>query len=215
MFQITTATKKLKKLKRRIRGIAGGTSASKTITILMILITYAQKNKGKVVSVVSESMPHLKKGAIRDFLNIMQTHGYFVRARWNKTDSTYTFDGNTIFEFFSVESWERVKGARRDILFINEANHITYNAYTQMEIRTKEVIWLDWNPETEFWFYEEIKDVQECDFVTLTYTDNEALDERIVESIESRRHNKNWWRVYGLGLLGEVEGRVYTGWKII
>lgn len=214
-FKATTATRKLAKLQKRIRGIAGGTSASKTISILLILIDYAQTHKGRIISVVSESMPHLKKGAMRDFLNIMKSHGYFRRDRWNKTDSTYDFGENTIFEFFSVESWERVKGARRDVLFINEANHISYNAYTQMEVRTKEIIWLDWNPENEYWFYTDILNVQECDFITLTYKDNEALDDRIVESIESRKYNVNWWKVYGLGQLGEVEGRIFTGWKII
>jgi|TARA_Y100000310_G_scaffold33937_1_gene32075 phage terminase large subunit len=217
MFQRTTATQKLQKLNKRIRGIAGGTSASKTISILLLLIQYAQTQENKTVSIVSESMPHLKKGAMRDFLNIMQSHNYYNDRLWNRTDSTYKFETGTIIEFFSVESWEKVKGARRDVLFINEANHITYNAYTQMEVRTKEVIWLDWNPENEFWWYEEVEPNQdvEKDFVTLTYKDNEALDERIVGSIESRKSNKNWWRVYGLGLLGEVENRIYTGWKII
>lgn len=215
MFQRTTATTKLAKLRKRIRVIAGGTSASKTISIVLLLIDYAQVNKNRVISIVSESMPHLRKGAMRDFLMIMESHGYFDRNRWNKTDSVYEFESGTIIEFFGVESWERVKGARRDVLFINEANHIDYNSYTQMEVRTKEVIWLDYNPENEFWYYTDVKDTVDHDFVTLTYKDNEALDQRIVQAIESRRGNKNWWRVYGEGLLGEVESRIYTGWQVI
>lgn len=215
MFIKTTATEKLAKLHKRIRAIAGGTSASKTISILLLLIDYAQTHNGKVISIVSESMPHLKKGAMRDFLNIMQSHNYFKRDNWNKTYSIYTFETGSIMEFFGVESWEKVKGARRDVLFINEANHIDYNSYTQMEVRTKEIIWLDWNPENEFWYYTDIKDIVDHDFIRLTYKDNEALDERIIQTIESRKNNKNWWRVYGLGLLGEVESRIYTDWKII
>jgi phage terminase large subunit len=215
MFQQTTATRKLANLRKRIRVVAGGTSASKTISIILLLIDYAQSTEGKIISIVSESMPHLKKGAMRDFLGIMQAHGYFKKDRWNKTDSVYTFEGNSIIEFFSVESWEKVKGARRHVLFINEANHIDYNSYTQMEVRTKEVIWLDYNPENEFWYYTDIKGVVDHDFITLTYTDNEALDSRIIQSIESRKSNKNWWLVYGLGQLGEVESRIYTGWEII
>jgi phage terminase large subunit len=128
MFYLsTTATKKLLALTKRIRGIAGGTSASKTISILLILIQYAMKHKNQVISVVSESMPHLRKGAMRDFINILQTHNYYKDARWNSTNSVYTFETNSIMEFFGVESWEKVKGARRDVLFINEANHISSN----------------------------------------------------------------------------------------
>lgn len=215
VFQATTATQKITRLRKRIRAVTGGTSASKTISILLWLIDKAQTNNGLVISVVSESMPHLRKGAMRDFLAIMESHHYFRRERWNKTDSVYTFEKGSIIEFFGVESWERVKGARRDILFINEANHIDYNSYTQMEVRTKETIWLDWNPESEFWFYTDVLGIVDCDFITLTYKDNEGLDSRIIQSIESRQHNVNWWRVYGLGLLGEVEGRIYTGWNII
>jgi phage terminase large subunit len=212
---VTTGTEKLAKLRKRIRAIAGGTSASKTYSIIGLLIDYAQISDKKVISIVSESMPHLRKGAMRDFLHIMEEHGYFTRKHWDKTNSTYNFESGSVIEFFSVDSWERVKGARRDVLFVNEANHISYNAYTQMEVRTKETIWLDWNPENEFWYYEDIENVVDHDFLRLTYKDNEALDQRIVESIESRKHNKMWWRVYGLGLLGEVEGRIFTGWKFI
>jgi phage terminase large subunit len=215
MFIITTALRKLTALNKRIRGVAGGTSASKTISILQILIDTAQREQNLVISVVSESFPHLRKGAIRDFLNIMKEHDYFKDDRWNKTDSVYTFETGSIIEFFGVESWEKVKGARRDILFINEANHITYEAYTQMEVRTKREIWLDWNPESEYWFYTEILNKVDCDFITLTYKDNEGCPLEIVQAIEARKNNKNWWRVYGLGLLGEVEGRIYTGWEII
>lgn len=216
MFYNTIATKKLLKLNKRIRGIAGGTSASKTVSILIILIAYAQTHNNKIISVVSESMPHLRRGAMRDFLNIMQTHQYFKDTNWNSTNSIYTFpETKSIIEFFGVESWEKVKGARRDVLFINEANHITYNDYTQMEVRTKDIIWLDWNPENEFYWYTDVMPTADVDFITLTYLDNEALDINIVKAIESRKGNKNWWKVYGLGELGEVESRIFTGWEII
>lgn len=215
MFRKTKAYDKLLKLTKRIRGVAGGTSASKTISILLWLIDYAQTHKGKTISVVSESMPHLRKGAMRDFLNIMQQHGYYKDDDWNKTDSTYNFKGGTIIEFFSVDQPGKVRGPRRDILFINEANNIPYETYDQLEIRTKSLIWLDWNPVSEFWFYTDVLPKQDVDFLILTYLDNEGLDKRIVEAIEARKGNKNWWKVYGEGLLGEAEGRIYTGWEII
>ena len=214
MFQKTRAYERLLELKKRIRGVAGGTSASKTISILLWLIDYCQTHENKIVSVVSESFPHLKRGAIRDFINIMEEHGYFDPRMWNKSDCTYLF-GTTKMEFFSADQPGKVRGPRRHILFINEANNIPYVTYDQLEIRTQDLIWLDWNPVNEFWWYDEVMPKQDVDFITLTYLDNEALDKKIVDTIESRKGNKQWWRVYGLGLLGEVEGRIYTGWNMV
>jgi phage terminase large subunit len=215
MYIATTGTKKLLKLKKRLRCIAGGTSASKTISILLILIDTAQVNKNLIISVVSESFPHLKRGAIRDFLDIMITQGYYKEDEWNKTDFTYLFKTGSRIEFFSADQPSKVRGPRRDILFINECNNVSFETFTQLEIRTKKFIWLDWNPVSEFWFYDEILPTMDCDFETLTYKDNEALEESIVQTIEARRGNKNWWLVYGEGKLGEAEGRIYKDWAII
>jgi phage terminase large subunit len=215
MYQQTTATKKLLKLKKRIRGIAGGSSASKTVSILLILIQYAQTHDNELISVVSESFPHLKRGAMRDFLNIMQGHNYYEEKRWNRTDNIYTFETNSKIEFFSADQPGKVRGPRRQILFINEANNISYEIYTQLDIRTQKTVWLDWNPVAEFWWYTEVMPKQDVDFLILTYKDNEALDANQVDALEARRDSKNWWRVYGEGLLGESEGRIYIGWAII
>lgn len=217
MFQATTATYRLSKLHKRIRGIAGGTSASKTISILLLEIDYAQsQNRVGLTSVVSESFPHLKRGAMRDFKNIMLEHQYWDDKAWNATDYTYTFPGGWKIEFFSADQPGKVRGPRRDRLFINEANNIPYESFDQLEVRTRDIIWLDWNPTNEFWFYTELKDKREdVEFMILTYKDNEALDKRIVASIESHKANKNWWKVYGLGELGEVEGKIYKDWQIV
>lgn len=216
MYIITTATKKLIKLKRRIKGVAGGTSAGKTISIIQILIDKAQRDKTPTLtSITSESMPHLKRGAIRDFLNIMEEHDYFNPSLWNKTDFTYTFETGSKIEFFSLDMPHKVRGPRRERLFINEANNIPLETFDQLEIRTKDEIWLDWNPVSEFWFYTDVKNRDGVDFEILTYKDNEGLDDSIVKTIESRRGNKNWWKVYGEGLLGDAEGRIYKGWTQI
>lgn len=216
MYSETTATKKIKSLNQRIRAVCGGTSASKTISILLYLIAKAQHDKTPTLtSVVSESFPHLKRGAMRDFQNIMEAHGYFNPDSWNKTDYTYTFETGSKLEFFSADQPGKVRGPRRDRLFINEANNIPYEAYDQLTVRTKEFILLDWNPTTEFWFYDQVLGQRDdVDFITLTYLDNEALAPEIVQDIESHKNNKNWWKVYGEGQLGEVEGRIYTGWKL-
>lgn len=210
----TTATDKIFSLRKRIRGVSGGTSASKTISILLWMIQRAQTVPNELQSVVSETFPHLKRGAIRDFLAIMEEHKYFNGDSWNKTDYIYTFPNGSKIEFFSVDQEGKVRGPRRDILFINEADRISYDIYTQLEVRTKKIIWLDWNPVSEFWWYTDVKTHQDVDFLTLTYKDNQGLSKEIVQAIEARRWNKAWWRVYGEGQLGEVEGRIYKGWEL-
>jgi phage terminase large subunit len=212
----TTATKKLIKLEKRIKGVAGGTSAGKTISIIQILIDKAQSDKRPTLtSIMSESMPHLKRGCIRDFLDIMEDTGYFKPELWNKTDFTYTFESGSKIEFFSLDMPHKVRGPRRDRGFINEANNIPKETFEQLEVRTKEEMWLDWNPTNEFWFYTDLKERPDVDFIILTYKDNEGLPVSIVESIEARRNNKSWWTVYGLGQLGEVEGKIFKDWAII
>jgi phage terminase large subunit len=214
---ITTAVNKLSKLTKRIHGVSGGTSASKTISILQILIDKAQTDKTPTLtSITSESMPHLRKGAMRDFKNIMQEHNYWNDNKWNATDSIYTFETNSKIEFFSLDMPHKVRGPRRNRLFINEANNIPLETFDQLEVRTNEEIWLDWNPVQEFWWYTDVMPKRDdCDFTILTYKDNEGLGENIIKSIEMRKDNKNWWRVYGLGELGEVEGKIYKDWQII
>lgn len=221
-YIVTTALKKLAKLNKRIHGIQGGTSASKTISILQLLIDECQRDKTpQLTSVTSESIPHLKRGAIRDFKNIMQEHKYWDDKRWNATDFTYTFETGTPLEFFSLDMPHKVRGPRRKRLFINEANNIPYETFDQLEVRTEDEIWLDWNPVSEFWWHEgesgnmAVKDREDADSEILTYLDNEGLPDSIIKSIETHRGNKNWWRVYGQGLIGEIEGRIYTDWKIV
>lgn len=217
MFSLTTATTKIASLKKRIRAIQGGTSASKTVSILLLLIHAAQSDKTPTLtSIVSESFPHLKRGVMRDFLAIMEEHRYFKPERWNKTDFIYTFETGSRIEFFSADQPSKVRGPRRDRLFINEANNVPYEAFDQLEVRTKDFVYLDWNPTTEFWFYDQVQGVRDdVDHLIITYRDNEALDPAIVRSIEQRKGNKAWWQVYGEGQLGEVETRIFTGWRII
>lgn len=217
MYQVVTSTKKLLKLKKRIRAASGGTGASKTISILMILIQYAQTNDNKLISIVSESVPHLRRGAMRDFLNIMKVHNYYDDTAWNRSEFIYTFENGSQIEFFAADQADKLRGGRRDVLFINEANNIKFNAFNELEIRTREIIWLDWNPVMTFWFYEELQGTRDdIDFVTLTFKDNETLEDAIVKSIESRRlSNPNWYNVYALGQLGTLEGVIYTNWETI
>lgn len=209
----TTATEKIQELKKRIRVVQGGSSASKTFSIILYLIDQAQRDKAPTLtSIVSESFPHLKRGAIRDFLLILKGLNIYKDQSWNKTNYTYTFETRSQIEFFSADQPGKVRGPRRDRLFINEANNINFETYEQLEVRTKEFIFIDYNPVREFWAHTELKN---HDFLILTYKDNEALDPEIVRSIEQRRHRKGWWQVYGEGQIGEIEGIIFTGWNII
>lgn len=217
MYQLTTATKRVAALSKKIRAVQGGTSASKTISILLHLIHEAQSDTTPTLtSVVSESIPHLKRGALRDFKRILQTHKYWKDSNWNATDSIYTFETGSQIEFFSTDNGDKLRGGRRDRCFMNEANNCTLDAFDQLEVRTKEYIYLDWNPTNEYWFYSDILGQREdVEHIILTYKDNEALSPEIIQSIEARKNRTAWWKVYGLGQLGEVEGRIYTGWQEI
>ena len=216
-YSATTATRKIIQLQKRIRAVQGGSSASKTVSIVLYLIHLAQSDKSSsLTSIVSESLPHLKRGAMRDFLLIMKEHNYFKESRWNRSELTYHFETGSTIEFFSVDQPSKVRGPRRDRLFINEANNVPLETFEQLEIRTKDFIFLDWNPTNEFWFYTQVQGLRnDVDHLVLTYLDNEALNPNIVASIEQRKGRKGWWQVYGLGLLGEVEGKIYRDWVII
>jgi phage terminase large subunit len=222
MFKRTTAINKILALKKRVKIIQGGTSAGKTFGILPILIDKCAKEKGLEVSVVAETIPHLRRGALKDFLKIMRWTGRYVEDRFNATLLKYEFANGSTMEFFSADNASKLRGARRDVLYINECNNVTFDAYQELSIRTKKEIYLDFNPANEFWVHKELKDEQDSDFLILTYKDNEALDQSIVTIIEKNRDKAatsnywaNWWRVYGLGEIGSLEGVVFDNWKEI
>lgn len=222
MFKRTSAINKILSLKRRIKIIQGGTSAGKTFGILPILIDKCTKEKGLEVSVVAETIPHLRRGALKDFLKIMRWTNRYFDDRFNKTLLRYEFANGSSIEFFSADDASKLRGARRDILYINECNNVTFESYNELAIRTKREVFLDFNPANEFWVHKELKDEPDTDFIILTYKDNEALDESIVTQIEKNRDKAatssywaNWWRVYGLGEVGSLEGVVFNNWKEI
>jgi phage terminase large subunit len=221
-FQRTTAQAKIAKLRKRIRIVQGGTSSSKTFSIIPLLITYAIKNSKSEISIVAESIPHLKRGAVKDFINIMLMTGNFKDANFNKSDLKYKFSNGSFIEFFSADQPDKLRGARRDILFVNECNNIPFEAYNQLAIRTKKFIYLDYNPTSEFWVHTELINDKDSDFVILTYKDNEALDLALVREIEKAREKAktsvywdNWWRVYGLGQVGSLDGVILENWEQI
>ncbi len=217
-FKYTTAIKRIRQMTARKKVIQGGTSAGKTIAILSILIDIAAKAKTEI-SVVSESVPHLRRGAIKDFAKVMQVTGRWSADRWNKTLLTYNFANGSTIEFFSADSEGRLRGARRQVLYINEANNIDFESYYQLAIRTSGTIYIDYNPTHEFWAHTEVLREADSELLILTYLDNEALPDTIRKDIEAAREKAetssywaNRWRVYGLGQVGSVQGVIFSDW---
>jgi phage terminase large subunit len=220
MFKRTTAINKLLKLEQRKKVVQGGTSAGKTFGILPILINLAAKTPHLEISVVSETIPHLRRGAIKDFLKIMDWTGRYIDANWNRSLLTYKFVNGSYIEFFSAEQESKLRGARRNILYINEANNISFESYHQLAIRTSGEIWLDFNPTAEFWAHTEVLKDTDSEHIILTYKDNEALPATIIHDIEQAQvkaatssYWANWWKVYGLGQIGSLQGVVFDNWK--
>ena len=172
-FVRTTAINKIKALDKRIKGVQGGTSAGKTYGILPIEIDYAIKNENTATSVVAESVPHLKRGAIKDFKEIMINTNRWIQEHWHSTDSRYTFSNGSYIEFFSADDGAKLRGGRRDRLYMNEANNLNFDAYTELAVRTKGSVTLDWNPTSEFWFHTELQGDDDVDFLIINFWIND------------------------------------------
>lgn len=199
--------------------IQGGASAGKTFAIITLLVGYCQSYPDSLVTVVGLSYPHLEAGTIRDFVKIMKEVNIWEAERWNKSAKTYEFANGSVLEFKSIDRMS-ARGPRRDVLFVNEANGITFETFQELATRTKDFVIIDFNPSAKFWAHEELVEGIPSDttYITLTYLDNEALSAREVANIESHKPKQgeepsNWWVVYGLGQIGTLEGNVYSGWS--
>lgn len=191
----------------------GGTRSSKTFSILQLLFLIAYYSKKElIISIVSYALPHLKLGAIRDFEKILLNYGIIPSTVRNKTESTYRI-GKSIIEFFGADNMGKVHGPERDILYMNEANHMKHDIYVQLAIRTRKTIFIDFNPTREFWVHDEIFPADNYKLIKSTYKDNEFLTYQQIREIESRKHLKNWWKVYGEGELGQLEDAILTNWE--
>lgn len=218
----TTALNKIEALLYKptfYKVIQGGMSAGKTFAIMTLLIGYCESYPDSLVTVVGMSYPHLKTGVMRDMQKIMKEVDRWDELNWNRSEKIYHFPNGSQLEFLSVDNMSS-RGPRRDVLFVNEANGISYEVFDQLAGRTKDVVLIDYNPSAEFWAHTELvkKHSDDTDFIVLTYKDNEALSEREIKNIESRKPKKgeepsNWWTVYGLGQIGSLEGNVYSGWE--
>ena len=229
MFQRTTAINKLLQMTARKKVVQGGTSAGKTYGIIPIIIDYATKNPRKRITVVAESIPAVKDGAVKIFKDIMFDTNRWVENRWIGNPMEYTFRNQTVVQFKSFDTIGKAKASgKRDVLFLNEANHIPYEIADALMIRSKET-WIDYNPDNEFWVHSEILQEPNSEFLLLTYHDNEALPPETLEDllikIDKAFHDTqgnwddknniksnywaNWCKVYISGEVGSLQGTVF------
>ena len=187
----------------------GGTRSGKTFANLQCVFELAvQDKKPSITSVVSETFPHLKRGAIRDFKDALGD--YWDEKCWSRGEYVYTLPNGSIIEFFSADSPAKVHGPARDRLFINEVQSIPYEIARQLFVRTRGLIILDYNPTHSFWANEQIETRPECVKVHSTYLDNPFLSPEQVAEIEANKGDRNWWQVYGEGKVGTLEGLIYS-----
>ena len=196
----------------------GGSSSSKTYSLLQVLIQKLSEQPNKVATVAGRDIPNLKVGAIRDFKNIWRTTPHFneVIKKFNGSDNFAEFYNGSILEFKSFGDEHDARGSRRDYLFVNEANGISWAIVDQLMARTRIRTYIDYNPSSRFWAHDEIMakmPKEDWTFIKSTYKNNPFLTDKIVSYIEGKRDtDPYWWQVYGLGEIGRLEGAVYTNW---
>ena len=193
----------------------GSSRSGKTYSILQLLILVkAFDIDDGVFTIVRKTMPSLKASALRDFFEILKNEGLYEERFHNKTENTYILNGN-LFEFVSLDQPQKKRGSKRDYLFINEANELSLEDWIQLSIRTEKQIFIEYNPSMEeHWIYDLVIPRKDCTFIQSTYLDNiEFLPAEVVREIENLKNiDDNYWRVYGLGLPGQIRGMIFTNW---
>ena len=196
----------------------GGTRSSKTFSILQLFIFIAgtPSIKNKTFSIISESLPHLKRGCMKDFFDILKQDDLYDVKKHNMTDHKYTLGTNTI-EFFGVEDYTKVTGAGRDFLFINECNNVSWSVYQQLQMRTRIMTWLDYNPTGLFWVNTNLLNGKndKVGYIHSTYLDNPFVSQNTIDLLNSMKDiDNNFYNVYALGLQGSSEGLIFKNYTI-
>ena len=189
----------------------GGTRSGKTYSLLQLIMVKALSQTGKVFTIVRKSLPSLKMTAMRDFIEILTNAGLYSEKNHNKSEHIYRLNGN-IIEFVSLDQPQKKRGARRNYLFCNEANELTWEDFFQLLVRTTEKIYLDYNPSDDFhWIYDKLLTRDDVTFIKSTYVDNPFLDHSIVSEIERLKDtDEDYWRIYGLGERGQSKATIFT-----
>lgn len=204
----------LERSKKRIVSLRGGTRSSKTYNTLIYWVWKLKQETGKTLTIARNTMPALRASAMRDFFEILENAGLYSEANHNKSNNEYTFNDNLI-EFIGVDQAERVRGRKRNYLFLNEANENSLESFRQLAFRTTEKIVIDYNPSDTFsWIYDDVETREDCEMHVTTYKDNPFLEPALVSEIERLRDaDEDYWKIYGLGEVGSGSARIYTHWK--
>jgi len=195
----------------------GGTSSGKTYSILLVLFCHAVEMPKQVITVVAQDIPNLKAGALRDALTIYSASDTFKSAvkTYNKTDRIFEFNNGTILEFKSYDNAQDAKSGKRDYLFINEANGVEWDIYTELSLRTEKKIFIDYNPNIKFWVHEKLIGRPGNRLIISDHRHNPFLSQTRRDKIESLKNEDNeLWRVYARGLTGKIRGLVFTNWSV-
>ncbi len=196
---------------KRITIEQGGSRSGKTYNILMWLIfSYSDKNTGKTITICRKTFPALRASSMRDFFDILKKYDIYKEANHNKSNSEYLLNNN-LFEFISLDQPQKVRGRKRDVLYINEANELYFEDWQQLILRTTDKAILDYNPSDEFHFiYDKIKPRDDAEFFITTYKDNPFLDIETVNEIERLKDvDDNYWKIYGLGQIGSSQALIF------
>jgi phage terminase large subunit len=204
--------KHLELSQKRIVIEQGGTRSGKTYNILLwIIFSYCMRHTGRTITIARKTYPALRSTAMRDFINILKEYGIYSELDHNKSNSEYVLNGNLV-EFISLDQPTKVRGRKRDLLFINEANELFFEDWQQLIFRTTGKIILDYNPSDEFhWIYDRVKVREDAEFHITTYKDNPFLESQIIQEIERLKDvDENYWKIYGLGQVGTAKSLIFN-----
>lgn len=226
MMEQTTALRKIASSRKKITVVQGGQGASKTFSILMLLINHASNVEGREILILSAELTKMRLTVIKDFVKLMQMFGIYQDSRFI-SGTLYRFPNGSFIKFIGLDKSDVGKGLRSDVAYFNEVNKIDSETYRQVASRAKKV-YADFNPDAEFFIHSEVIPREDCDFLKLTFQDNEMLDKGEREEILRYKElgyneqgeviNKYWankWRVYGLGEVGAIDGAVFEHWETI
>lgn len=215
-MKLATTYYHFKYSKSRIQVHQGGTRSGKTYSILtgLVELCYRNENSGATITICRKTLPSLRGSAMRDFFEILETEGIYDRENHNKSEATYRLFGNLV-EFISIDQPQKVRGRKRQVLFINEANELTIEDWRQLLLRTTGRVIIDYNPSDEFhWIYDEVIPRDDTEFFQTTYKDNPFLPESVVAEIERLKDaDPEYWKVYGLGERANLRNVVFGHWK--
>lgn len=194
----------------------GGTRSGKTFNILLyIIFEYCLKNNNKTITIARKTFPSVRATVMRDFIDILKQYGLYREEHHNKSSSEYKLNNNLV-EFISVDQPQKIRGRKRDILFINEANELDFEDWQQLVFRTTEKIIIDYNPSDEYhWIYDKVLNRDDVDFYKTTYLDNPFLDKSIIKEIERlKQTDEQYWQIYGLGEKGISKATIFNYYEV-